>query len=74
LKTLDWMDDPTRAEALKKLGNFEVRVGYPNKWRDYSALQIDKAKLFENVMARASSSGTARSLVSISRSTAKSGA
>ncbi len=51
LETLDWMDDPTRTEALKKLGNFEVRVGYPNKWRDYSALQIDKAKLFENVMA-----------------------
>jgi predicted metalloendopeptidase len=44
------MDDPTRAEALKKLGNFEVRVGYPNKWRDYSAMQVDKAKLFENVM------------------------
>lgn len=50
LETLDWMDDPTRAEALKKLGNFEVRVGYPNKWRDYSAMQVDKAKLFENVM------------------------
>ncbi len=51
LETLDWMDEPTRAEALKKLGNFEVRVGYPNKWRDYAALQIDKTKLFENVMA-----------------------
>jgi putative endopeptidase len=51
IETLEWMDDPTRAEALKKLGNFEVRVGYPNKWRDYSALQIDKTKLFENVMA-----------------------
>ncbi len=51
LKTLAWMDDPTRAEALKKLANFEVRVGYPNKWRDYSAMQVDKAKLFENVMA-----------------------
>ena len=50
IQTLEWMDSPTRAEALKKLGNFEVRVGYPNKWRDYSALQIDKGKLFENVM------------------------
>jgi endothelin-converting enzyme/putative endopeptidase len=48
---LEWMDDATRAEALKKLGNFEVRVGYPNKWRDYSAMQVDKGKLFENVMA-----------------------
>ncbi len=51
LKTLAWMDDPTRAEALKKLANFEVRVGYPNKWRDYSAMQVDKAKLFENIVA-----------------------
>ncbi|MEZ6029421.1 MAG: M13 family metallopeptidase [Hyphomonadaceae bacterium] len=50
LETLQWMDEPTRAEALKKLANFEVRVGYPNKWRDYAALEIDKAKLFENVM------------------------
>jgi len=49
IEKLDWMDDPTRAEALKKLANFEVRVGYPKKWRDYSALQIDKTKLFENV-------------------------
>ncbi|MDP3738937.1 MAG: M13 family metallopeptidase [Hyphomonadaceae bacterium] len=51
IKGLTWMDEPTRAEALKKLANFEVRVGYPNKWRDYSAMQVDKAKLFENVMA-----------------------
>jgi endothelin-converting enzyme/putative endopeptidase len=49
IKGLDWMDEPTRAEALKKLANFEVRVGYPNKWRDYSAMEIDKTKLFENV-------------------------
>ena len=51
LETLEWMDEPTRTEALKKLGNFEVRVGYPNKWRDYSALQIERPRLFENVMA-----------------------
>jgi putative endopeptidase len=51
LEKLDWMDDPTRTEALKKLANFEVRVGYPNKWLDYSAMQVDKAKLFENVMS-----------------------
>jgi endothelin-converting enzyme/putative endopeptidase len=51
IKALTWMDEPTRAAALKKLANFEVRVGYPNKWRDYSTMAIDKAKLFENVMA-----------------------
>ena len=51
IEALEWMDEPTRAQALKKLANFEVRVGYPNKWRDYSAMQIDKTKLFENIMA-----------------------
>ena len=37
LKTLAWMDDKTRAEAQKKLATFEPRIGYPSKWRDYSA-------------------------------------
>jgi predicted metalloendopeptidase len=51
IEKLEWMDDPTRAEALKKLANFEPRIGYPNKWRDYSAMQIDKTRLFENIFA-----------------------
>lgn len=51
IEKLDWMDDPTRAQALAKLAKFEPRVGYPEKWRDYSALQIDKAKMFENIWA-----------------------
>ena len=50
LKTLPWMDDATRAEALKKLATFEPRVGYPTKWRDYSAMTIEKGKHFENVI------------------------
>jgi putative endopeptidase len=50
LKTLPWMDEPTRAEALKKLSTFEPRVGYPSKWRDYSALTVEKGKHFENVV------------------------
>jgi putative endopeptidase len=49
LATLAWMDDATRAEALKKLDAFEPRIGYPDKWRDYSALAIDRGKHFENV-------------------------
>src|SRR6185436_12886700 len=39
----------TRAEALKKLGTFDPRVGYPVKWRDYSAMTVEAGKLFENV-------------------------
>jgi endothelin-converting enzyme/putative endopeptidase len=48
LKTLAWMDDATRAEAEKKLATFEPRVGYPVKWRDYSAYTVEPDKLFEN--------------------------
>ncbi len=51
LKTLAWMDDATRTEAAKKLASFDPRVGYPSKWRDYSALAIEPGKLFENVRA-----------------------
>jgi putative endopeptidase len=49
LKTLSWMDDATRAEALKKLATFEPRIGYPSKWRDYGAFTVEKGALFENV-------------------------
>ncbi len=48
LAKLSWMDDATRAEALKKLDAFEPRIGYPDKWRDYSALSIERGKHFEN--------------------------
>jgi len=49
LKGLSWMDDATRAEAAKKLATFDPRVGYPVKWRDYSAYVVEPGKLFENV-------------------------
>jgi putative endopeptidase len=48
LEHLAWMDDATRAEALKKLATFEPRIGYPDKWRDYSALIVERGKHFEN--------------------------
>ena len=49
LTTLSWMDDATRAEAQKKLATFDPRVGYPVKWRDYSAYAVEGGRLFENV-------------------------
>src|SRR5262249_18096012 len=49
LKTLSWMDEKTRAEAVKKLTTFDPRIGYPVKWRDYSALTIEPGKIFEDV-------------------------
>ena len=42
IKSRDWMDDATKQEALKKLAAFTVKIGYPDKWRDYSTLKIDK--------------------------------
>ncbi len=49
LKALTWMDDATRAQAMKKLETFDPRIGYPSRWRDYSAFAVDKGTLFENV-------------------------
>ena len=47
-----WMSDTTKAAAHKKLDKFYVKIGYPNKWTDYSNLTIDPKKSFyENVMA-----------------------
>jgi endothelin-converting enzyme/putative endopeptidase len=51
LESSAWMDEATRAEALEKLEAFEARIGYPVKWRDYSALNIEPGKHFENVTA-----------------------
>ena len=47
-----WMSDTTKAAAHAKLDKFYVKIGYPNKWTDYSNLDIDPSKSFyENVMA-----------------------
>jgi predicted metalloendopeptidase len=50
IKTLEWMDDATKEAALKKLAAFTVKIGYPDKWRDYSALKIDQSSYVENVL------------------------
>lgn len=47
-----WMSDSTKANAHKKLDRFYVKIGYPNRWTDYSQLTIDPSKSFyENVLA-----------------------
>lgn len=53
---LDWMTDTTRAEALEKLSKFKAKIGYPGKWRDYSALELTPDDLLGNVL-RAESFG-----------------
>jgi putative endopeptidase len=49
IKGLPWMDEPTRALALKKLDAFGVKIGYPDKWIDYSSVVIDRNSYVLNI-------------------------
>jgi putative endopeptidase len=49
IKALDWIQDPTRQQALKKLEAIAIKIGYPDKWRDYSTLTIDDGSYYGNV-------------------------
>jgi len=52
IATLSWMSPKTKVNALVKLNSFTVKIGYPDKWRDYSGLDIDPAKNYwSNIMA-----------------------
>lgn len=48
IKELDWMSANTKKEALAKVDKFMIKIGYPDKWRDYSALKVAKNDLFGN--------------------------
>ncbi|HEX5413805.1 MAG TPA: M13 family metallopeptidase [Terriglobia bacterium] len=49
LKTLPWMGPKTRQAALSKLDTFVPKIGYPDKWRDYSAYHVTRASYVENI-------------------------
>jgi putative endopeptidase len=53
IKKLDWMSAATKKEALKKVDKFMIKIGYPDKWRDYSSLKIDKSDLYGNAQRSA---------------------
>ncbi|MFA4871214.1 MAG: M13-type metalloendopeptidase [Pedobacter sp.] len=48
IKELDWMSPETKKEALVKISKFTPKIGYPDKWRDYSALKVAKNDLYGN--------------------------
>ena len=51
IENLDWMSDETKSRALEKLSKFHAKIGYPEKWRDYSKMKIDEnASLWENMV------------------------
>jgi putative endopeptidase len=66
LQTLSWMSEATRAKALDKLALIEERIGYPDVWRDYSQLTIDRGPYVLNVL-RANAFETARELAKIGK-------
>lgn len=49
LATLDWMSPETRQKATTKLDAIMIKIGYPDKWRDYSAYRVDRGPYIENV-------------------------
>ena len=46
IDALEWMSDATKAKAHEKLASFTVKIGYPDKWKDYSSLEIDPEKSY----------------------------
>jgi Predicted metalloendopeptidase len=51
IAALDWMSDETKAKAQEKLAAFTVKIGYPDKWKDYSSLEIDPSvSYYENCL------------------------
>ena len=51
LVSLDWMTPETKKKALEKLSTFQVKVGYPDKWKDYSSVKIDRSDYFADTIA-----------------------
>lgn len=50
IQDLDWMEEKTKEKALEKLGKFNVKIGYPDKWRDYSKLAIENDSYVKNYL------------------------
>jgi putative endopeptidase len=52
IASLDWMSEQTKVKAQEKLATFHVKIGYPDKWKDYSSLEIDPSlSYWENIKA-----------------------
>lgn len=50
ISQLEWMSDATKEKAQEKLGTFIVKIGYPDKWKDYSSLEIKDDSYWQNIM------------------------
>ncbi|MBR5735551.1 MAG: M13 family metallopeptidase [Bacteroidales bacterium] len=54
IENLEWMSDETKAKALEKLAAFTVKIGYPDKWKDYSSLDINPDNTYYENLRNAS--------------------
>lgn len=51
LKQLEWMGEATKEQALEKWASFTPKIGYPDKWQDYSSVELDPGRFLANVRA-----------------------
>src|SRR5437867_3643533 len=51
IRTLSWMSEPTKKAALEKVAAFGTKIGYPEKWRDYSTLEVTRGSYAADVLA-----------------------
>ena len=72
INALEWMSDVTKAKAQEKLATFTVKIGYPDKWKDYSSLAIDPSQSYLANMRAASAWYTADNLADLGKPVDKS--
>ncbi len=65
IKALDWMGDETKLKAIEKLDKFTVKIGYPDKWKDYSSLEVKPGNTYYDNMVAVSEYGLKENLSKI---------
>jgi endothelin-converting enzyme/putative endopeptidase len=51
IQSRDWMTAPTKAKALEKVTSLNIKIGYPDKWKDYAGVKIERDSFLENVLS-----------------------
>ena len=51
IESRDWMSAPTKAKALEKINALNIKIGYPDKWKDYAGVHIDRTTYLEDVLS-----------------------
>lgn len=53
IQTREWMSAPTKMKALEKMNALNIKIGYPDKWKDYAGVKLDRSAYYENVLSAA---------------------